>query len=295
MEENPQVNQILDLDSENSPIVNYPDQPNNNKQNTDKDKFTKFLKLALVFFAIMFVILSSIFAYKTYFSLPAIQSYEECVVAKGSSIQESYPPVCITKSGLSFTQELSNLIPPSVTEAPVLIGAEECYEQAINLKCPEGVNCMLLAPEDSFCQCMGGFLERAEDSTFCIIDEIEYGGISFAELDQGWYWASFSDKKPGTPVGWVFSNAGTRSEGWYKPESIGEADYLLTAAEGSCSEDSQCYWADQGCGGGHGVCTNNPEKYEDLMSTCEINEKFPANLGYSCGCVEALGQCAWKK
>jgi hypothetical protein len=44
-------------------------------------------------------------------------TYQECVEAPGSMIQESYPATCITKNGARFTQPLTNeeskkLVPP---------------------------------------------------------------------------------------------------------------------------------------------------------------------------------------
>lgn len=65
-------------------------------------------------------------------------------------------------------------------------------------------------------------------------------------------------------------------------------------SEGTCSQDAQCTWAGQGCGGGHGVCTNNPKKYDGMMSTCEINDNHPSNQGFSCGCITAQNRCGWK-
>src|SRR3989338_3555137 len=47
-------------------------------------------------------------------------SYEDCVKAKGSLIQESYPAICVTPDGVRFTQPLTdeekqNLLPPDST------------------------------------------------------------------------------------------------------------------------------------------------------------------------------------
>lgn len=72
-------------------------------------------------------------------------------------------------------------------------------------------------------------------------------------------------------------------------------DYILEKSEGTCTTDSECAWSSQGCGGGHGICTNTPEKYTDMVSTCEVDSKFPTNLGYSCVCLETLGKCGWEK
>ncbi|OHA46417.1 MAG: hypothetical protein A3A80_03605 [Candidatus Terrybacteria bacterium RIFCSPLOWO2_01_FULL_44_24] len=65
-------------------------------------------------------------------------------------------------------------------------------------------------------------------------------------------------------------------------------------SEGNCTYDSQCTWAGEGCGGGHGMCTNQPEKYGDI-STCDYNFNFPSNNGYTCGCISTLGKCGWRK
>lgn len=44
--------------------------------------------------------------YQRYTTLPAISSYEECINARGSTIQESYPATCITHDGKRFVQPL---------------------------------------------------------------------------------------------------------------------------------------------------------------------------------------------
>ena len=48
---------------------------------------------------------------------PVINSYADCLVAKGSIVQESYPATCVTASGQRFTQPLTDeekqhLMPP---------------------------------------------------------------------------------------------------------------------------------------------------------------------------------------
>ena len=77
--------------------------------------------------------------------------------------------------------------------------------------------------------------------------------------------------------------------------TIRNGDYMLEKSEGSCTIDSECSWSEQGCGGGHGICTNDPDKYKNMFSTCEINPNFPTNLGYSCGCIETQSKCGWEK
>ena len=72
-------------------------------------------------------------------------------------------------------------------------------------------------------------------------------------------------------------------------------DYTLKNSEGNCIKDADCAWAGKGCGGGHGVCTNNPGKYVGAVSTCDIVPDFPANEGYTCSCILSLNKCGWKK
>ena len=67
-------------------------------------------------------------------------------------------------------------------------------------------------------------------------------------------------------------------------------------SEGVCTlTNNKCVWAGDACGGGHGKCTNNPEKYNSMASICDINNNFPANQGYKCTCLIAKGKCGWAK
>jgi hypothetical protein len=61
----------------------------------------------------------------------------------------------------------------------------------------------------------------------------------------------------------------------------------------SCTSNTDCSDIEFGCGGGHTMCTSDPESYKDRMSTCEIVEDHPSEQGYSCQCVEQ--SCVWKK
>ena len=45
-----------------------------------------------------------------------VTSYEECLIAKGSLIQETYPQVCVTKSGERFTEPVSSPSPTPFDE-----------------------------------------------------------------------------------------------------------------------------------------------------------------------------------
>jgi len=69
----------------------------------------------------------------------------------------------------------------------------------------------------------------------------------------------------------------------------------LDYSEGNCSTDSQCEYAGDGCGGGHGICTNQPDKYEGMISVCDIVSEHPINNGYNCECLEELNKCGWRK
>ena len=71
--------------------------------------------------------------------------------------------------------------------------------------------------------------------------------------------------------------------------------YVLDYSEGSCSQASDCTYAGEGCGGGHGVCTNEPAKYVGTITTCDIVPKHPINNNYSCSCIESEKKCGWIK
>lgn len=73
-----------------------------------------------------------------------------------------------------------------------------------------------------------------------------------------------------------------------------QIQYRLDYAEGDCNQDQDCQWVGEGCGGGHGNCTNQPEKYKPI-STCEMNIDFPSNQGYSCSCIQNISRCGWIK
>lgn len=67
------------------------------------------LSLRLVYTALtlIFGILlgaGGLFAYQEYSAAPAVTSYEECIKARGSVIQESYPATCVTRDKKRFTQ-----------------------------------------------------------------------------------------------------------------------------------------------------------------------------------------------
>ena len=53
-------------------------------------------------------------------------------------------------------------------------------------------------------------------STFKFIDQTSTPAITDQELQQGWYWGDSGQKKSGTPLEWVFQEAG-RSSCWHQP------------------------------------------------------------------------------
>lgn len=82
--------------------------------------------------------------------------------------------------------------------------------------------------------------------------------ITQADLDQGWYYGSEDQKKPGTPDSWIFVGKGTRSAAWRKPEDTDTSDFLCPTTE----------WIDcMPSAGGMGKieCTN------DFLSWAKIN------------------------
>ncbi|MBU0534593.1 MAG: hypothetical protein ABIJ82_02735 [Patescibacteria group bacterium] len=275
-------------------LQSSPSAPTQSTGDTRRNKIPKWVRLSLIPLSVIVVLAYGYLAYKTFFVKPVIKSYEECIKTKGSLIKESYPQVCVTKSGLIFTNEI----------VPVTIGsptkAEDCYGQVINAKCPKGAQCVKAEPTESFCYCMGGSPEIREEGTegqydVCVINGEDYTDITFQDFEQGWYWGSYDQRKTGTPDNWVHSGEGTRSASWRKSDLTQTPSYLFVKSEGSCTDDTQCQWAGEGCGGGHGICTNNPDKYKNIVTTCDIVDTFPANLGYMCGCIETLNQCGWKR
>ena len=72
-------------------------------------------------------------------------------------------------------------------------------------------------------------------------------------------------------------------------------DVRFDYAEGNCIVPLNCIAAGEGCGGGHSICTNNPEKYKDRITTCDINMNHPTNQGFYCTCIVEQNKCGWKK
>jgi hypothetical protein len=79
------------------------------------------MKTKVIFLAIVAVLGGvGLKAYRETLALKSIDSYDSCVAARGSRIQESYPATCVTRLGDRFVQPLTDeekqrLTPPSDT------------------------------------------------------------------------------------------------------------------------------------------------------------------------------------
>jgi len=92
-----------------------PEAPQNPKSNVN-------LLAVVTLVLLILVIVIGYFIYKNYFAkTQSIFSYKDCVNAKGSFIQESFPPVCVTKSGQRFVQQtVSSPTPTPIAKNEVL-------------------------------------------------------------------------------------------------------------------------------------------------------------------------------
>lgn len=87
----------------------------------------------------IFIGVGGLFAYQEFAASPEITSYEMCIKAKGSVIQESYPATCITKDGKRFIQ------PVDITETnPIYFDP---------LSCTTDSDCTIGIQSDGCCLC----------------------------------------------------------------------------------------------------------------------------------------------
>jgi putative hemolysin len=198
----------------------------NNNAVKGRKKISLIEKIFALWLILTFLICGYIISLK-FTTHTEVATYDECLKAKGSMIQESYPQRCVTKDGQIFTQQVE-------PEIPNIMNAEDCYKKVQkdleSSECPQGADCMAMYtdPESIFCTCMGGeniTKEQMSGDTYmvCVINGEEYTGVNFQEFSQGWYWGDVDQKKPGTPDDWVLSGSGTRSSYWHKP-SIDEGE-----------------------------------------------------------------------
>jgi len=103
------------MDNPAAPIPSIPLQPAvPPPAETSSPRWLLWLIAGLILLALGIAI--GIFLPKS-FSGPTISNYEDCLAAKGSTVQLSYPATCITASGRRFIQPLTDeekqsLIPP---------------------------------------------------------------------------------------------------------------------------------------------------------------------------------------
>jgi hypothetical protein len=98
--------------------------------------------ITLLLMTLVFGISIAISLYGKEVNTPPPANFNECSVAKGSIIQESYPPVCISKKGQRFIKPLTD----SETKLPEPSGTNGngmfCGGIA-GVACPEGSSCKL--------------------------------------------------------------------------------------------------------------------------------------------------------
>lgn len=76
-----------------------------------------------IFFVLILTVLTIIGyqKYADYSAIKSINSYDSCVTAKGSLIQESYPATCVTSLNARFIQPIPSINPaPGVIYDPIL-------------------------------------------------------------------------------------------------------------------------------------------------------------------------------
>ena len=102
--------------------------------------------------SIVLVLIILFIAFSSHRNAYTINSYEECVKAKGSSIAYSYPGFCVTKDGDRFDQPIGTTSSPTPTPAT-----------QVRYACPttEWVNCMP-GPDAASPLCGADYLKWAE-------------------------------------------------------------------------------------------------------------------------------------
>jgi hypothetical protein len=77
------------------------------KKVVKKHSVTKRLAVTIVLMLIVFVVAFVITYLRKAATAPPPSSYQECIAQRSSIVQESYPAVCVTKSGARFIQPIS--------------------------------------------------------------------------------------------------------------------------------------------------------------------------------------------
>jgi len=102
--------------------------------------FTRVLVTGLLM-VILFGISIAVSMYAQDINIQAPENFDECTSAKGSIIQESYPPICTTKKGVRFVKELDEYetqLPPTPTDS---IKENRFCGGIAGILCPDGFTC----------------------------------------------------------------------------------------------------------------------------------------------------------
>jgi hypothetical protein len=120
------------------------------KETPKKKKPTFFIRFVITLLLMIgvFIVAAVITYIATYFTpVKIITTYEDCVNARGSAIQESYPSVCVTSDGKRFVQPLSEE-EQKLLESPLNQDSRGSYEGQFcggiaGVTCPQGYTCKL--------------------------------------------------------------------------------------------------------------------------------------------------------
>lgn len=147
------------------------------------------IRIALAFTIGILVGVGGLLGYQTYVTASQITTYEACILARGSRIQETFPPTCVTRNGTHFVQRLpdsGNPVPTQeATPTPACRPRPPCLDQTPRCmipetedmcppapaaySCPETewVDCMPVARslggKDASIFCSSGYLTWAKD------------------------------------------------------------------------------------------------------------------------------------
>jgi hypothetical protein len=83
---------------------------------------------------------------------PLPTTYETCIAAQGSIIQESYPATCVTAKGDRFVQPTPYELTPTITESPISTPAAAACTLEAKL-CPDGSAVGRSGPNCEFAPC----------------------------------------------------------------------------------------------------------------------------------------------
>lgn len=90
---------------------------------------------------IVFGISIAVSVYTKELTAPAPTSFESCSSAKGSVIQESYPPICVSRKGVRFVKKISGNDMP--LPQPTGAAKQDICGGIAGIQCPAGYICKL--------------------------------------------------------------------------------------------------------------------------------------------------------